>query len=243
MSSVSPALQKRLTSRSDKKRVLHVYSAQAGSGRMHAKFSGPDWEEIRLDPFDSNKPDILGDWNQLADIPDQSFDAIWTSHGVQHMFISEVPKALSHCHRILKDGGLMLITVPDLQSIAKAIYDGKSPVESLNRIGQPVITSLDLLYGAFPSPPPATLMNQSAFTAPSIGTAFKKAGFFNIEIKRGDDYVLWGIAYRLPVDAPNKQEKILVNDKYAPRGIVASSGLTDELDTPPHLWKPLNLKK
>lgn len=242
MSAVSPDLRKRLTSETGKKRVLHVYSAQAGSGRLHSHFHAEGWEEIRLDPFPGHAPDIIGDWKQLPDLPDNCVNAIWSSHALQRLHISEVPKALKECYRILKDGGMMLLTAPDLQCVAKSVWEGKSPTDSLVPIGKPPLTPNDLLFGAFKEPPPLNLIHQCAFTGSSLGLALKAAGFFNIEIKRGDDFVLWGVAYRIPAGQP-RQEKVLINDKFAPRSIIAQSGLVDELNVPPHFWKPLGLKK
>ena len=245
MSIIPSPLKKRLSTSGDTKRVLHIFSGAKGNERLHKLYTGEGWEEIRMDPFPAHAPDITGSWEELQHVPDTCMDAIWASHCIQRISPIDLTRILEQCLRVLKLGGSMLVTTPDLLSVSKAIWEGKLPTESVHRIGQPIITPIDLLYGAFRDVPgPVPLIHKNAFTAPSLGLAFKKAGFFNIEIKRSDDFVLWGIAHKLASGAPNKQEKIIVNDKFAPRSSqIAPSGLIDELNVPPYLWKPLGLKK
>src|SRR6185312_2442431 len=78
-----------------KKRILN-----AGSGHISARgvaplFASPDWEEVRLDVDPAVGPTVIGSITDMKAIfPSESFDAVWSSHTLEHLFAHEVPIAL-----------------------------------------------------------------------------------------------------------------------------------------------------
>ena len=58
-------------------------------------------------------------------MPTASVDAVWSSHNVEHLYGHQVPTALGEFNRVLKAGGLALITLPDLQTVCRSIAEGK----------------------------------------------------------------------------------------------------------------------
>jgi len=60
----------------------------------------------------NNKATIIGDLTDLPDVADNVFDCIILTQTLQ--FIYDYRKALSTCQRILKPGGTLLLTVPNV---------------------------------------------------------------------------------------------------------------------------------
>jgi SAM-dependent methyltransferase len=51
--------------------------------------------------------------------PDQSVDAIYTSHTLEHLYLDEVRRVLSEAARVLRVGGILRIALPDAEQIAR----------------------------------------------------------------------------------------------------------------------------
>jgi predicted SAM-dependent methyltransferase len=50
--------------------------------------------------------------------PDQSFDAVYSSHVMEHFTVDQARHVAQECYRVLKPGGVVRIVVPDLQQWA-----------------------------------------------------------------------------------------------------------------------------
>ncbi len=61
---------------------------------------------------DNKKATIYGDLRNLSNVPDSTYDCIILTQVFQ--FIDDVSSAIKECHRILKPGGVLLVTVPTL---------------------------------------------------------------------------------------------------------------------------------
>jgi len=55
---------------------------------------------------------------------DNSIDAIYTSHTLEHIFPDRLPFVLSECRRVLKSGSPMRIVVPDIEKAIQAYIKG-----------------------------------------------------------------------------------------------------------------------
>ncbi len=113
--------------------VLHV-----GCGRQPL----PDWlgayEEVRLDINPDVEPDVIASMVDMGEIG--PFDAVYTTHTLEHLYPDEVAQALGEILRVLKPGGFAMIVVPDLEGVKATddvVYD--SPAGP--------ITGLDMIYG------------------------------------------------------------------------------------------------
>ena len=91
------------------KKFLHVGCGQAQKKDTTKVFMNDDWDEVRLDIDPSVNPDIIGDILDLNDIKDNSYDAVFSSHNIEHVFMHEVKIALNEFKRVLKDDGFLLI--------------------------------------------------------------------------------------------------------------------------------------
>lgn len=165
------------------KRILHAGCAN------HAI---PDWcqpcEEVRLDIDPAYKPDITASLTDLGDIG--TFDGIYCSHTLEHLYPHEVPTALSEFHRVLKPDGWLLLFVPDLEDI-------KPTEDVLYKSPSGVITGIDLIYGVRPSVGECLHMaHHMGFVTDTMRAELEKAGFSRMEVKRLGNFNLMGAAIK-----------------------------------------------
>jgi SAM-dependent methyltransferase len=104
------------------------------------------WREVRVDIDASVQPDVIADLTDLSPIRDQSADAVWAAHCVEHLYEHQVRPALSEFRRILRDDGFLCVIVPDLQRVAQLV--------AADRLHEPVYQSAagpirahDILFG------------------------------------------------------------------------------------------------
>ena len=128
------------------KTFLHV-----GCGLNNKKHAGPgfrndNWQEIRLDINPAVKPDIIGSMTDMSAVNTNSIDAIFSAHNIEHLYPHEVPLALAEFKRVLRDDGFVVITCPDLQSVAALVANDKLTEPAYQSPAGP-IAPLDMLYG------------------------------------------------------------------------------------------------
>ena len=87
----------------------------------HTPFASQSWREIRLDIDPAVKPDVIGTMTDMKALDDASVDAVFSSHNIEHLYPHEVPIALAEFYRVLKPGGFVLLTCPDLQSVCARV--------------------------------------------------------------------------------------------------------------------------
>jgi predicted SAM-dependent methyltransferase len=93
-------------------RKLHI------GGELRA----PGWEVFNAIPADY--VDHLGDAMDLSRFPSETFSEIYASHIAEHFdFTGQLQSALAEWHRVLEPGGLLSISVPDLDTIARLFLD------------------------------------------------------------------------------------------------------------------------
>lgn len=74
--------------------------------------------------------DIHLDLGRRLPLPDRAFAFIFGEHVIEHLSESAGVTLLSELHRILRPGGVVRLTTPDLRKII-AIYEDRNPVVSL----------------------------------------------------------------------------------------------------------------
>jgi SAM-dependent methyltransferase len=202
------------------KRVLSAGSGPASSRQLHPAFRAENWQEVRFDIDPQAKPDLVGSITDMSKlIPSHSFDSVWSSHSLEHLYAHEVPAALGEFRRILKRDGFALITSPDVESIASIILDhGLDYVAYVSPMGP--ITPRDMLYGHSASIERGSIYmaHNTGFTCGTLGQHLLDAGFPVVLAKR-EGFALWALA--LMEDA----------DKVAIQRDLKSAGL-DMFDDP-----------
>lgn len=203
-SAVSPP--SRMDSR---RRVLNAGSGAYAARKLHPVFVRDTWQEIRIDIDPQAKPDMVASITDLrSSFAGQSFDAIWSSHTLEHLYAHEVPIALAEFRRVLKPDGFALITSPDLQMAASLILDhGLEYVAYTSPAGP--ITPLDILFGHSASIARGHhyMAHKTGFTSASLGQRFIDAGFATV-IARRQGYDLWVLGLMQEADQASIQGKL-----------------------------------
>ena len=177
------------------RRVLNAGSGPRSPAGLHPAFRGSAWEEFRVDIDASAKPDLVSSVTVMTAIPDSTFDAIWCSHNLEHLYGREIGKALAEFKRILKPDGFSLITCPDLEEIAILVAGGKGEEVAYHSPVGP-ITALDMLYGHSASIERGNefMAHRTGFTADRLGRLLVESGFDEVFVAKGKGFDLWALA-------------------------------------------------
>ena len=60
----------------------------------------------------------------MSIIENSSFDAVYSSHNIEHVYAHEVKLVFSEIYRVLKDNGFVVINCPDLQQVSNMVAKG-----------------------------------------------------------------------------------------------------------------------
>ena len=164
---------------------LHVGSGEKRKNQTTPGFNQPEWSEIRLDIDPGVKPDIVSDMTDMAAVAPASVDAVFSSHNIEHLYIHQVPTALTEFRRVLGPGGYAVILCPDLQAMAALIAEDKlhEPAYQARAGG---ITPHDSLYGYGSQIARGYLhmAHRCGFTRTSLIQALLGAGFTRVGVRR-----------------------------------------------------------
>jgi protein O-GlcNAc transferase len=181
--------------------LLHV-----GCGHAHIAhiplvgFQKPLWREVRFDADQSVFPDIVGTMVDMSAVPDGFADAIYSSHGIEHLYWHDVPFALAEFHRTLKVDGFVVITCPDVQAAAQMIAEDRM-FETAYLSSAGPITPFDILYSyrPFVAVNPEWMSHHCGFTLTTLMAVLREAGFTTMRgYRRADGFDLWVLASKSP---------------------------------------------
>ncbi len=175
--------------------VLHIGSGPRGIHRLHPIFQA-GWREVRLDLDPSVEPDIVCSTADMrAHVASETFDAVWSSHNIEHLYDHEVPRAFAEIVRVLKPDGFFLVRCPDLETVLEAaLRDGLESTAYVSPAGP--ITPLDMLFGhrASVARGNAFMAHRTGFTDIRLGRLLLEAGFAHVSTKRASGFDLWAAA-------------------------------------------------
>jgi len=177
--------------------VLHVGCGRPNPKKLHPAFRQGGWRETRLDIDPAVHPDIVADMRDLSGIASSTIDAVWSSHNIEHLYPHEVVPTLAGFRRILKEDGLVLITLPDLQEIARLVAEDKLDEPAYVSPAGPV-APLDMIYGFRPSLARGNpfMAHKTGFTSKTLGRALLQAGFALVSLQRDvEHFSLWALAF------------------------------------------------
>ena len=180
--------------------VLHVGCGSPNPETLHRAFCGPAWREVRLDIDEGAKPDIVASIVDMAPVDAGGFDALYSSHNIEHLFPHDVPTAFGEFARVLKPDGFALITCPDLQSIAALIADDKLEDAAYTSPAGP-IAPVDMLYGLRPALARGMyfMAHRTGYTAKTLGQALIDNGFSQAIVEQQEQrFALWAVAFKTP---------------------------------------------
>jgi SAM-dependent methyltransferase len=168
------------------KTILHVGPGHPRNGaKLPVAFYTPEWREIRLDIDPTNEPDIVGSMMAMPAVADASVDAVYSAHNIEHVYAYEVPVVLKEFHRVLKPGGCVVVTCPDLQSVCALVAEDKLTDAAYHSPAGP-ISPLDILYGHGVALAAGHhfMAHKCGFTLKTLTEALQAAGFQSIAGKR-----------------------------------------------------------
>jgi ubiquinone/menaquinone biosynthesis C-methylase UbiE len=179
------------------KTVLHVGCGPHNPAKLHALFQGDGWRELRLDIDPSVQPDIVASITAMTPVESGAVDGVYSSHNLEHLFAHEVPTALAEFYRVLKPGGVVLVTMPDLQAVAAAIANDQFE-DTLYVAPAGPICPIDVVYGYRKAIAAGNVFmaHKTGFTARTLTQKLEAAGFRQVRVERGICYDLWGIGYK-----------------------------------------------
>ncbi len=113
----------------------------------------------------------------------QSFDVIWSSHVLEHLYAHEIFPTLCQFHRVLKSDGFALIMSPDLEAVAHFIVEQGVAAVAYNSPAGP-IRPLDMLYGHSRAIEDGHIhmAHRTGFTAERLGNLLLMAGFQTVSV-------------------------------------------------------------
>jgi SAM-dependent methyltransferase len=181
---------------------LHVGCGSKRKDGTTRGFAQPGWRELRLDIDAAAQPDIVASMTDMAAVPDASVDALFSSHNLEHLFPHEVPIALAEFARVLKPGGYVVVTCPDLQSVCERIAADQLTEPAYVSPAGP-IAPIDILYGHRDSiaSGKTTMAHKSGFTKRVLTGSLQAAGFaLVLPLQRPHpNYDLWAVAAKAPL--------------------------------------------
>ncbi|MBD8496274.1 methyltransferase domain-containing protein [Pseudomonas syringae] len=184
------------------KTFLHVGCGPKDKNGTTKGFASPDWHELRFDIDQSVNPDIVGTMTDMSQVKDASVDALFSSHNIEHLYPHEVPVALAEFRRVLKPGGFVVITCPDLQSVCALVAEDKLTDAAYTSPAGP-IAPIDILYGHRPAMANGNvyMAHRCGFTKKVLTGTLQAAGFdMVLPIQRAHPaYDLWAIAALAPI--------------------------------------------
>jgi ubiquinone/menaquinone biosynthesis C-methylase UbiE len=194
---MAPAVSQPAVLPTQERVVLHVGCGVLRDDTLHPHFKEPGWRQVRLDINPIVQPDIVASITSMPMIKTNSMDAVWSSHNLEHLFAHEVPVALREFHRVLKPGGFLLLTLPDLKAIAALVAQDKLEDEAYKSLAGP-ITPLDMIYGlrAALAEGHLSMAHRTGFTPKTMQKALLAAGFPKIQLLAAEEYAMWYLAVK-----------------------------------------------
>ena len=179
------------------KTVLNVGCGYPLRQKLHRHFHGPEWREIRLDLDPAVQPDIVCSITDISPVAADWVDAVWSSHNLEHLQRHEVPLALAEFLRVLKPHGLLLVTLPDLQQVARLVAEDRLEESAYVSQSGP-ITPLDMIFGHTASLARGNqfMAHRTGFTARSLHKLLSEAGFVEVTLRQGASFDLWATGYK-----------------------------------------------
>jgi predicted SAM-dependent methyltransferase len=189
--------------------VLNIGSGPRSIRRANKVFDPAGWQEVRMDLDPAVRPDVVGSMTDIhTHFRTQRFDAVWSSHSLEHLHAHEIPIALREFRRVLRDDGFALITCPDLETVMMLFLEHGSDHVVYRSAAGP-ITPLDMMFGHSRSIADGAvhMAHHSGLTSDRLTGLLLEAGFAGAITKRRD-YDLWALGLTERADGNAIQRRL-----------------------------------
>ncbi len=176
-------------------RLLHVGCGAKTHADLAPPFNQPPWQEFRLDIDPAVEPDIIASITDMPGVATSSFDCVWSSHNIEHLYPHDVPRALVEFVRVLTPAGFAVVTVPDLAAAARSVAEG-GLLETAYLSPAGPVAPIDILFGFRPALAAGNhfMAHRTGFTQDSLGQALRDAGFVSVAVTTDGHWNLWAVA-------------------------------------------------
>lgn len=179
------------------RKFLHVGCGYARKPDVSPGLAGDEWTEISLDIDPGVEPDVVASILDMFPIGSGTFDAVYSSHNLEHLFFHEVPVALREFRRVLKEDGLAVISCPDAQSICALVAEGRLLETAYDSPVGP-IAPIDMLWGHGASVAEGKfwMAHKCGFTAQVLAKLLQDGGFASVKVlsRPSPFFDLWALA-------------------------------------------------
>jgi len=188
--------------------LINAGCGSSGAERTPKLFE--HWRHLRIDVDPAVAPDVIADITDLSAVADNSADALWTSHCIEHLYQHQIPVALREFRRVLKDDGFAIIIVPDIQTVARFVAEDRLGDVLYQSAAGPV-TPHDVFYGLGTAVAAGNehMAHKSAFTPKTLMETIRDAGFPEFVIRRRENLELAAIARKSPWPNPQYRNALM----------------------------------
>jgi len=165
-------------------RVLHAGAGGSSIPKPYFENFAP----VTLDIDPRCEPDIVASMCDMSAIPDESFEAAYTAHTLEHVYPHEVRSCLWDFHRLLKPGGVLMVVVPNLENV-------KATEDVLYQSSSGPVSGLDMIYGMAGMVAKNPYMaHKCGFVSDTLRAAIESVGFEMVTVTPDDCYNLNALA-------------------------------------------------
>jgi len=159
---------------------------------------------------DLKKPgSVVGSVTEVSKLfPPASFDAIWCSHVMEHLYAHEVHPTFVQFRNVLKPDGFALVMCPDLEAVAEFILKhGLAHTAYVSPSGP--IRPLDMVYGHSRAIEEGRhyMAHRTGFTTERLGNLLLGAGFPRIAV-RSENFEICALALMPSADDRQAEEEL-----------------------------------
>ena len=194
-------------------RLLHV--GCGSSNITDLKGFNSSWKEDRLDINPDVNPDIIADITDLGCVPSNEYDAVYSSHNIEHVHAHQVEAVLKDFYRVLKPEGFLIITCPDIESVCEQVLQ-KGLLEPLYTSSSGAISAIDIIYGHRQSISAGNtyMSHKCGFTLNVLADCLINCNFKSMHGGRRLEYFdLWLIGFK---EEQNKHYVAELTNRYLP---------------------------
>lgn len=189
------------------KRFLHAICGSSDKSKTTRLFAKPEWEEVRMDPNPDFKPDITASLLHMEEVPDASFDAVFTAHSLERLYPHQVSTALANIARVLKADGYLVVSCADIQAACALVAEDKLLEPAYESPAGPV-APIDILYGFRPALAGGLERHacKCGFTSRALMGTLSQGGFASIWAARNAEmFSIVALASKDPRAQPDMQ--------------------------------------
>ena len=184
-----------------------VLSVGSGSKKTFMPEYFKDYTLKTLDINPDVNPDICMDARDLINWKGEKFDAVYSSHNLEHFRHHDVIKVLDGMYHVLKDEGFLLLIVPNAYGVIEWMIDNNKDLDAVvYEVPRGVVTVRDMIWGHAGNvriTPDEWYLHKTGFSPRLLAHAIYDSGFKGTLMKHSEKEI---------ITVATKQERDNFND-------------------------------